>query len=174
MRIGFFEEGAQPLFLCDVMLARFARYLRAAGYDTELADNQASDRDIVRQANDQGRWLLTLDRRIGEHKAARGRVVMLTHGTLDQQARMLAQCFAMDWTGHAFSRCLLDNALLRPATEAECETVPADARRAGEPLLVCPVCRRAYWRGSHYRRMMSRLQCWQQRILFSGSVAGPR
>lgn len=155
-------QGAVFLFLCDAMLARFARYLRAAGYDTELADNQASDRDIVRQANDQGRWLLTLDRRIGEHKAARGRVVVLMHGTLDQQARMLAQRFAMDWTGHAFSRCLLDNALLRPATAAECETVPADARHPGEALSACPCCNRVYWPGSHYRRMMGHLRRWQE------------
>lgn len=155
------EQGGRHLFLCDAMLARFARYLRAAGYDTLLADSQAADRDIVRQANDEGRWLLTLDRRIGEHKAARERVVMLAHGTLDEQAHMLSQHFSMDWTGHAFSRCLLDNALLQPATEAECATVPADARRTGEALSACPRCSRVYWPGSHYRRMMGHLQRWQ-------------
>ncbi len=156
------EPGGRPLFLCDAMLTRFARYLRAAGYDTLLADNQAADRDIVRQANAEGRWLLTLDRRIGEHKAARERVVMLMHGTLDEQARMLSRHFPMDWTGHAFSRCLLDNALLRPATEAECAAVPADARRSGETLSVCPCCSRVYWPGSHYRRMMGHLRRWQE------------
>ena len=99
-------------FLCDAMLARLARYLRAAGYDTALADNAVADRVVVRQAVEEGRWLITADRKIIEHKAARGRVVMLPHGSLDAQAEVLGKHFAMDWTGRAFSRCLLDNALL--------------------------------------------------------------
>lgn len=143
------------------MLARLARYLRAAGYDTALAGNDAMDRDIVRQANDEERWLLTLDRRIEEHKAARARIVMLAHGTLDQQARMLSRRFAMDWVGRAFTRCLLDNAPLRPATEVERLAVPADAQRPGEALSACPRCARVYWPGSHYRRMLGHLRRWQ-------------
>lgn len=143
------------------MLARFARYLRAAGYDTALAGSDAADRDVVRQANEQDRWLLTLDRGIGDHKAARERVVILAHGTLDEQARMLSRYFAMDWTSHAFTRCLLDNALLRPATDAERAGVPADARRSGEIPAACPRCGRVYWPGSHYRRMMAHLRRWR-------------
>jgi uncharacterized protein with PIN domain len=148
-------------FLCDAMLARFARYLRAAGYDTALAGNAVADRDVLHQAVDEGRWLLTADRKIIEHKAAQGRVVMLPHSSLDAQAKVLGMHFKMDWTGRAFNRCLLDNALLIPVSEPAMQRVPLDIRQSGETVMQCPSCQRIYWRGSHYRRMMKHLQRWQ-------------
>jgi len=159
-----FMSEPLPRFLCDVMLARFARYLRAAGYDVALAANTAADRDILRQAAEEGRWLLTVDRKIQEHKAARGRLVLLPHATLDGQARELQEHFAMDWTGHAFSRCILDNSPLEALNAAEMGQVPEDVRCSGEPLMRCPDCGRVYWRGSHYRRMMGRLRRWQEGV----------
>lgn len=156
-----FMSAPLTRFLCDVMLARFARYLRAAGYDTALAAATAADRDIIRQAAEEGRWLLTVDSKIQEHKAARGLLVMLPHASLNGQARVLHEQFALDWTGHAFSRCILDNAPLAALSAAETGLVPEDARRPGEPLMRCPSCGRVYWRGSHYRRMMGRLLRWQ-------------
>lgn len=149
-------------FLCDAMLARLARYLRAAGYDTALADNAAADREVLRQAVDEGRWLLTADRKIIEHKAARGRVVMLPHGSLDAQTKVLGKHFIMDWTGRAFTRCLLDNEPLVPVSEQAMQRVPLDVRQSGEPVMQCPSCQRIYWRGSHYRRMMGHLRRWQE------------
>jgi hypothetical protein len=148
-------------FLCDAMLARLARYLRAAGYDTTLAGNADADRVVVRQALEEGRCLLTADRKIIEHKAARGRVLMLPHGSLDAQVKVLGMHFPMDWTGRAFSRCLLDNALLSPVSEQALPSVPQDVRQSGEAIMQCPSCQRIYWRGSHYRRMMGRLRHWQ-------------
>jgi len=150
-----------PRFLCDVMLARLARYLRAAGLDTTLADPSASDADILREAIDQDRWLLTADRKITQHKAAKGHVIQLPFGSLDIQAAALSARFDIDWLSHAFTRCLLDNAPLQPATAEHALQVPEDARQPEEELLVCPACGRVYWRGSHYKRMRRKLESWQ-------------
>jgi hypothetical protein len=87
---------------------------------------------------------------------------MLAHGTLDDQAGMLSRHFAMNWTGLAFTRCLLDNTLLRPAMEHERASVPPDVRQQGIELRACPACHRVFWQGSHYRRMMARLLRWQE------------
>lgn len=87
---------------------------------------------------------------------------MLPHGSLDAQAKVLDMHFKMDWTGQAFSRCLLDNALLIPVSEPDMQGVPLDVQQSGETVLQCPTCRRVYWRGSHYRRMMGRLRNWQE------------
>lgn len=151
-----------PRFLCDVMLARLARYLRAAGLDTTLAVSSASDAQILREAIDEERWLLTADRKIMEHKAANGHVIQLPFGSLDAQAAMLSAQFEIDWLGHAFTRCLLDNTPLAPATAEHATQVPADVRQAGEKLATCPACGRIYWRGSHYRRMWRKLAEWQE------------
>lgn len=143
------------------MLARFGRYLRAAGYDTALADNHAIDADILRRAIAEDRWLLTSDYRIMEHKAAAGRVVSLPFGSLDEQAQALKARFGLDWISHSFSRCLEDNAVLVPATPEQILMIPADARRPDQPRMACPACGRVYWQGSHYKRMRALLAAWQ-------------
>jgi len=45
--------NAPPRFLCDEMLGRLCRYLRAAGYDALLANNGRSDRELLRQCHEQ-------------------------------------------------------------------------------------------------------------------------
>ena len=124
-----------PRFLCDVMLARFGRYLRAAGLDTAQADPSATDAQLLRTAIDQDRWLLTADRKIMEHKAANGRVIQLPFGSLDEQAAALSALFRIDWLGHAFTRCLVDNTPLQPATAEHALLVPEDARQPHDELL---------------------------------------
>lgn len=139
------------------MLARLARYLRAAGIDTALADSSATDAEILRQAADEGRILLTCDRKIMEHKAALGRTLLLPHGSLEAQAAALNREYGLNWLERAFTRCLLDNAQLAEADAEQLEQVPPSARREHERLLACPTCGRVYWRGSHYRRMLKKL-----------------
>ncbi len=150
-----------PRFLCDEMLGRLCRYLRAAGYDTLQANNGNQDRDLLRQCHGEGRYFLTQDQLVREHKAARDVALILPQGDLDDLAAFLGAHFQIDWLGHAFTRCLRDNTLLLPADAAAAATIPEDARRPGEPLTACPACGRVYWQGSHYKRMRARLAKWQ-------------
>lgn len=150
-----------PRFLCDEMLGGLARYLRAAGYDTRFANNGDADRDLLRLCHAEGRCFLTQDRLIREHKAARDIAVILPQGDLDHLAMQVQARFQLDWLAHAFTRCLIDNALLQTADAAAMQRVPADALRPDEPYLHCPACDRVYWRGTHYKRMLARLARWQ-------------
>lgn len=144
------------------MLGRLARYLRAAGYDTELACNGAADRDLVRLAADEGRYFLTRDRLILEHRAGAGIVCLLPAGDLDHLAHVVGQRFTIDWLTRAFTRCLVDNTVLEP-TEAEHHPgLPPDLD--GRQMMRCPTCRRIYWSGSHSRRMRARLADWQRAL----------
>jgi uncharacterized protein len=151
----------EPRFLCDEMLGRLCRYLRAAGYDTLFANNGNPDRDLLRQCHAEGRYFLTQDQLVREHKAARDVALILPQGDLDQLAAAIGARFQIDWLRRAFTRCLQDNTLLLPADAEAMSRVPEDARRPGEPLSVCPTCKRVYWQGSHYKRMHSRLAKWQ-------------
>lgn len=150
-----------PRFLFDVMLARLCRYVRAAGYDAALAEATETDRELIARARAQGRWLITLDRRMLDHKAASGCVVLLEHATVERQARVLAARFHLDWLAHAFTRCLLDNSVLMEADAALRVTLPPDVQASADRLLCCPACQRVYWEGSHVRRMRVRLAAWQ-------------
>jgi uncharacterized protein with PIN domain len=148
-------------FVCDVMLARLARYLRAAGYDTLVAEPQAPDAELVRRAVDENRWLITMDRQILEHKAGQGRVRLLPPGTVQEQAQWLAMDLGLDWLVQPFSRCLVDNSPLVVATSERVVQVPALVSRTTTDFMACPECGRVYWAGSHHRRMHATLTAWQ-------------
>ncbi len=143
------------------MLGSLCRYLRAAGYDTLLANNGASDAELLRQCHAEGRYFLTQDRLVREHKAANDVALILPHVPLEQLAASVAAHYRLDWLSHAFTRCLVDNTPLRAADEAAIARAPLDARRPEEPLRYCPACKRVYWRGSHYKRMHAKLMAWE-------------
>ena len=151
-------------FLCDRMLARLCRRLRAAGYDTEFARPNEHDGALLARAIRENRLLLTCDRKMFERRYAVGNVIVLPSNGLDETARALMQEREIDWLLEPFSRCLMDNARLRAARSDELDRMPQRARTIGSPdVRVCPRCDRLYWPGSHYRRMRAQLGQWQDR-----------
>lgn len=150
-------------FLCDGMLARLCRRLRAAGYDTEIAKTGEHDGALLARAVEEGRILLTCDRKMAERRLARDHVIVLPSNGLDETARALMRRVSVDWLRDPFSRCLLDNARLRLADPEERHRLPPRAREIGSrDIAVCPICGRIYWPGSHFRRMRDQLDAWQK------------
>jgi uncharacterized protein with PIN domain len=142
-------------FLCDEMLVRLARLLRAAGYDTYLAADGEPDAELIKLARREGRILLTRDKRL----AAAAEESVLVHGWgVEAEAHGLSREVLLDWNHAPFSRCVMDNARLRDATDEELGGMPDRARRGEGPFRICPACGRHYWPGSHVRRMEARLQ----------------
>ncbi len=149
--------------LCDEMLGGVGRWLRVAGYDTLIARSGTADADLVAFAQAEGRLFLTCDRRIARTMREDPHLVVLASEALDEAAHELRKSPGIDWLYAPFTRCLLDNASLRPAGEAEVARVPASARREDDPIKACPECGRVYWPGSHVRRMRGRLERWAHR-----------
>src|SRR3989304_6170142 len=79
-QVYYFGMNPIPRFLCDEMLGRLCRYLRAAGYDALLANGDRSDGELLRQCREEGRYFLTQDQLVHEHKAARGVGLLLPPG----------------------------------------------------------------------------------------------
>lgn len=148
-------------FLCDEMLARLGRWLRAAGYDTEIAVPGLADRDLIEQARAHGRLLITRDRKFLEYKDADTRVLVLRANALDACVRELSARVPLDWQYRPFSRCMVCNTPLQPARADELDQVPEQARASVEHLYKCHDCQRLYWEGSHVRRMNRQLERWQ-------------
>lgn len=150
-------------FLCDRMLIRLGKWLRAAGHDAVIAGaRDHDDRALVLRARAEDRVLLTCDRRlVAAHGAHDRRVLLLADGRPEQAAPELVRRLGVDWCLAPFSRCLEDNTPLRAATGAEWARVPREARRPGEAIMACPACGRVYWPGSHVRRMRRRLERWR-------------
>ena len=142
-------------FLCDEMLARLARLLRAAGYDTYLAQDGEHDAGLLKLAREEGRVLVTRDKRLAA--AASPESVIVSGFGVEAEARSLAEQLTIDWNAAPFTRCVVDNAPLRDATAEDLVEMPQSAREGPGPFRVCPACRRLYWPGSHVRRMNERL-----------------
>jgi uncharacterized protein len=139
-----------------------ARPLAArAGYDTAIARSGLDDRVILAIVRAEHRTLLTCDRALGAQAELEGRVVVLTVSGLDAAALELRERLPLEWLRAPFTRCLLDNTLLRPAAPGDLSKLPAPARDGPGPIRTCPACSRIYWPGSHVRRMRMRLERWQ-------------
>lgn len=142
-------------FLCDEMLARLARLLRAAGYDAELASGGERDTPMLRRVKAEGRVLVTRDRELAA-RAAPAAILLKADG-LEAQARALSAALPIDWRRAPFTRCVVDNTPLREATPAEIARAPQGVRQMGGAFRACPACGRTYWPGSHVKRLGARL-----------------
>lgn len=137
-------------FLCDEMLARLARLLRAAGHDTLLAAGQTDD-DLLAVAEADDRILLTRDKALAARAGSRGRLVA------GQDVMAEAAGLEVDWRAAPFTRCVVDNTYLIDSSEADIARMPESARTLPGPFRTCPACGRLYWPGSHVRRMAEQL-----------------
>ena len=142
---------------CDEMLRRVGRWLRAAGYDTAIAEGGLADAAIIARCAAEARTLITRDRHLETRTRGRLPVVCLADDAVEAQARALRSALGIDWQFAPFTRCVVDNAPLEPAPPELAAQVPPDSRAAGGPLRRCPECGRVYWPGGHVRRMQARL-----------------
>jgi len=143
------------------MLQRLGRWLRAAGYNTRIATQATADYYLLRQAIDEGRLLLTCDRKLLEHRRAAGHVILLSCGSLEQSIQDLTQQLQIDWLYKPFSRCLVCNTPLLTASPSQIQNAPASVRERALPAQYCPHCQRVFWEGSHVKRMRHQLDSWQ-------------
>ena len=152
-----------PLFLCDRMLIRLGRWLRAAGYDTGIAGGATADRDLLDWAVREDRLLVTRDRKFIEFREAPGRVILLGTNETESCAAELSGRQVVEWLHRPFTRCLECNAPLGPAAPRIRAALPGSAQTVDPAeLRWCATCRKLYWPGSHVRRMRSRLERWQR------------
>lgn len=143
-----------PRFLLDTHLGRLARYLRMLGFDAEhFPAPDPGDGVLVHRAAQDGRVLLTRDRRLLARKAVRyGYFVRAT--APQAQLVEVVDRFALHTLIHPFSRCLCCNVQLEPVeARAVAAQLPTGVRGQYTDFYRCPSCDRVYWEGSHHARM---------------------
>ncbi len=142
---------------CDEMLIGLGRWLRAAGYDTKIASSGMTDRQILDEAVDQHRILLTRDRKLVEFREAANTVVLLECNTMDACIEETSHKLHIDWLKKPFSRCLRCNTPLQAAQPGHYEKLPASVKKCVKELLYCAQCEQLFWHGSHVDRMRIKL-----------------
>jgi len=160
-------DSVAPRFLCDEMLQRLGRWLRAAGYDTEIAANAESDYELLKQAIRDKRYLITRDKKMQEFRRASGTVILLDAESLDGCAEKLTQQFFINWLYKPFSRCMVCNTDLIDASPAQIADLSLASKEHIDAAFYCPSCRQVFWDGSHVKRMRTHLQDWAERFKYS-------
>ncbi len=144
--------ASEPRFLLDCHLGRLTAHLRALGFDC-LYENDFDDPDMADIVAEQGRILLTRDRRLLMRKK-------VEHGyclrSLDSMEQLKECILRFDLAGRIqpFHRCLKCN---HPLEKVEKEQVlhllEPLTRQYFDEFHQCPACKQVYWKGSHYDKM---------------------
>lgn len=139
--------------LCDHMLGSLARWLRFMGYDTAYPE-PGPDRTLIEHARSQNRILLTRDKELAARVAG---AVQIRSDNLEEQIREVAGALPLRLVD-PLSRCSLCNEILVSAPlEDVKDRVPEGVRSRHRIFWRCPFCSRVYWRGSHWDKMVARL-----------------
>lgn len=143
-------------FVLDGHLGSLARRLRMLGFDT-LYRRDFDDVEIVRISGAETRVILTRD--VGLLKAG-----AVTHGywirsqSPPEQVREVLERFDLYSQVRPFQRCIVCNALIAPVARSEVEAqLPEKVKELYDEFYRCSGCGKVYWKGTHYRDMMTRM-----------------
>ena len=149
-----------PRFLVDQNVGKLARWLRLLGYDAVFFTAE-DDNQMVKQALSENRILLTRDTAIRRRKVATcGQLTVMTFRTegAETQIRQLLGQLSLIEHGRPFTRCLEDNSLIHPINKSAVEKrVPEYTFKTQGEFMECPLCRRVFWRGSHWLALEKRV-----------------
>ena len=142
-------------FLADNMLGRLATWLRLLGYDTVYIPH-ADDPTLARVARAEDRILLTRDVDLTNRRGLN--FLLIESEKVENQVRQVFHAFNLS-AQEAFSRCARCNALLKEVSkDSACGLVPPYVFQTQERYRQCSQCQRIYWRGTHWARMLARLE----------------
>ena len=154
-------------FICDAMLGRLAKNLRFFGFDTiyvgdleknrrmndpSIGERPLEDKEILEIAIQSGRTILTKD----DQFAARDpvRVVLIDGKNVRDQFVFLKNYLGLSFNfDQANSRCYKCNEILEKVPKLSVEgRVNENTFVAFENFWECPICKKLYWKGSHFRQ----------------------
>jgi uncharacterized protein len=146
----------QPRFVLDGHLGRLAAYLRMLGFDTWY-DRFAGDPLLAAVAGGERRFLLTRDVGLLKRREVAQGYCVRSHKPHDQ-LREVASRFDLRSQFIPFSRCMECNGSLYPVPKSEiADLLPPHTRETKTEFSRCLKCGKIYWRGSHYARMLERI-----------------
>jgi uncharacterized protein with PIN domain len=150
-------ETIIPQFIADVHLGKLARLLRLLGFDT-VYSNAFTNNELVTIAQEQHRMLLSRNAAIGRHHPALHTFTVI-HDAPAEQLEHVLQHFNLLQHIQPFSRCMVCNGILEPvAKETVTDKLPEKTATYYHEFWECTNCKRVYWKGPHYNRMMRFIQ----------------
>jgi uncharacterized protein len=156
---GTINNASATCFACDAMLGGLARWLRAAGYDAFWQED-ITDHELIRLARDTGRTLLSADTGVFEFAVIRDALQPALFVPLRlspvQQLRFVLEKLHLSLRE---PRCMVcGGELAQVPKEQVGDRVPPRTFAWLEHFWECSLCRRVFWRGTHWQRIAAALQ----------------
>ncbi|MDD5502409.1 MAG: Mut7-C RNAse domain-containing protein [Candidatus Thermoplasmatota archaeon] len=146
-------------FLCDSMLGNLAKWLRMMGYDVKYADDDEEDAEILQHAASSKRILLTRDKEIiGRRSDAQ--MLLVKSSDVDEQIKQVVFEFKLSPGKNAIlSLCSECGEKLQPVDKGEVfGKVPDGVFARQDEFWQCPDCGKLYWKGSHYNKIVEKIE----------------
>jgi hypothetical protein len=148
-------------FIVDENVGKLAGWLRMMGFDSVFFTG-GDDSAMVRQALAEDRILLTRDTAIMDRRVVTGgrlKAVLFQSEEPEEQMRTLLARYDLMAQARPFTLCLEDNQPLVEKKPAEVrDRVPPYVFQTQNQYMECPLCRRVYWRGTHWAAMKKKLE----------------
>jgi uncharacterized protein with PIN domain len=152
------EKTEKPEFVADCMLGRLARWLRILGFDT-LYYPAIDDGTLSQLAEKENRIILTRDTGLTKRKNVKN-YLMIEDDDLQSQLKQVIASYHLQVAPSIESmRCPLCNGPLRDTDRDFVKgRVPLYIYRSRDRFKHCPGCGKIYWKGSHYEKILDRIQ----------------
>jgi len=158
-----------PGFVLDTHLGRLAAHLRMLGFDT-LYRNDYDDPTLVDISTNEQRMLLTCDRQL----LMRSRLTLgyfVRNRQPKKQLIEILQRFGLFGRLRPFSRCMHCNGDIHQIDKKDvASTLMPRTSAYYEEFWQCERCRKVYWKGSHYRRMLQLLNQLDPNVAVEGQL----
>jgi uncharacterized protein with PIN domain/tRNA(Ser,Leu) C12 N-acetylase TAN1 len=147
----------KPRFIVDDMLGKLAVRLRMLGFDATYYGDSA-DSFLLRKSKEENRILLTRDLALTKTKGANA--FFVPGKKLKDQIREVLNEFKLKVIPrNMFSRCSLCNEPLQSIDKRKVRgKVPPVVYRLFDDFVYCPHCKKYYWKGTHYEKIIEELK----------------
>ena len=140
------------------MLGTIAKWLRIFGFDTFYANSKMDDSQLIDISKNEKRVLITRDKNLLQRaKKEKLKVIEINTTDINQQINMVLNHVKIN-PSKALSRCILCNAELDEIKKDEViKKVPKRVFDSNEKFWFCPICKKIYWKGTHYDNMIKKI-----------------
>ena len=143
-------------FVADVHLGKLARLLRMLGFDTVYKNDFTLD-ELLKIGEDQNRILLSRNSSLS--KTHTDRCFVVSDENPFAQLKQVIQHFSLKDQLHPFSRCLVCNGVLESVPKGSvADLLQKNTASYFQEFWQCSDCKRIYWKGSHFEKMLAAIQ----------------
>lgn len=145
-------------FICDDNLGKLAKYLRILGFDTAFDEN-IDDTLLLRTASSEQRFVLSRDHKLTSRTVPYGIMILDKDDPLDQLLDVIKSLELRIDPDALFNRCSRCNRLCRIVAKEDIgQEVFPFILKTHDIIKQCPACSRFYWKGSHYKALLRKLE----------------